>query len=72
MHDWYGRYLYFAPDELEPLGGAGDPDQREESVPVKAIGILTTVLAGLVLAGAVVLGVRSLPDVKRYLAMRRM
>jgi hypothetical protein len=19
MHDWYGRYLYFAPDELEPL-----------------------------------------------------
>jgi hypothetical protein len=39
---------------------------------VKAIGILTTVLAGLVLAGGVVLGVRSLPDVKRYLAMRRM
>jgi hypothetical protein len=21
MHDWYGRYLYFAPDELEPVGG---------------------------------------------------
>ena len=20
LHDWYGRYLYFAPDELEPLG----------------------------------------------------
>ncbi|MDQ4038484.1 MAG: hypothetical protein M3313_09080 [Actinomycetota bacterium] len=20
MHDWYGRYLYFAPEELEPLG----------------------------------------------------
>jgi hypothetical protein len=39
---------------------------------VKAIGILTSVLAGLVLAGAVVLGVRSLPDLKRYLAMRRM
>jgi len=19
MHDWYGRYLYFAPEELEPL-----------------------------------------------------
>jgi len=33
MHDWYGRYLYFAPDELEPLAGAGDPDQREESLP---------------------------------------
>jgi hypothetical protein len=26
MHDWYGRYLYFAPDELEPLDQA-----REES-----------------------------------------
>jgi len=33
LHDWYGRYRYFAPDELEPLAGAGDPDQREESVP---------------------------------------
>jgi hypothetical protein len=33
LHDWYGRYLYFAPDELEPLAGAGDPDQREESLP---------------------------------------
>jgi hypothetical protein len=21
MHDWYGRYLYFAPDEVEPLSG---------------------------------------------------
>ena len=26
MHEWYGRYLYFAPDELEPLDHA-----REES-----------------------------------------
>ncbi len=26
MHEWYGRYLYFAPDELEPLDQA-----REES-----------------------------------------
>jgi hypothetical protein len=25
LHDWYGRYLYFAPDELEPL--TGDPAQ---------------------------------------------
>jgi hypothetical protein len=21
LHDWYGRYLYFAPDELNPVGG---------------------------------------------------
>jgi hypothetical protein len=26
LHDWYGRYLYFAPDELEPLP---DPDSAE-------------------------------------------
>ncbi|BCJ45918.1 hypothetical protein GCM10010168_56620 [Actinoplanes ianthinogenes] len=26
LHDWYGRYLYFAPDEVEPL-----PDEAEPS-----------------------------------------
>lgn len=31
LHDWYGRYLYFAPDELEPLVGVGEVDQREET-----------------------------------------
>jgi hypothetical protein len=34
LHDWYGRYLYFAPDELEPLVRAvpdsPEVDQREE------------------------------------------
>jgi len=44
LHDWYGRYWYFAPDELEPVDGptAGDQpssepqpstEQREESRP---------------------------------------
>ncbi len=32
LHDWYGRYLYFAPEEIEPLP-ADVPDQREESRP---------------------------------------
>jgi len=35
LHDWYGRYLYFAPDELEPLAAAqtadAGPDHRKES-----------------------------------------
>jgi hypothetical protein len=31
LHDWYGRYLYFAPDELEPLAGAGESEPREEA-----------------------------------------
>ena len=29
MHEWYGRYLYFSPDELEPL--TEDLHDREES-----------------------------------------
>jgi hypothetical protein len=39
---------------------------------VRTLGVLTAVLGGLAMAGAVVLGVRSLPDIKRYLQMRRM
>lgn len=39
---------------------------------MRAIGVLTTALLALAMAGAVVLGIRSVPDVKRYLAMRRM
>jgi hypothetical protein len=31
LHDWYGRHLYFAPEELEPLPTTGDLDQREEN-----------------------------------------
>ncbi len=31
LHEWYGRYLYFSPDELEPLSGADQPGDREES-----------------------------------------
>jgi hypothetical protein len=36
LHDWYGRYLYFAPDELEPLPDHSLPDHivrhgREET-----------------------------------------
>ena len=38
LHDWYGRYLYFAPDELEPLPpdrqtprhGGRTTDRKEE------------------------------------------
>ncbi len=35
MHEWYGRFLYFAPEELEPLASPAvadaDPHHREES-----------------------------------------
>jgi len=39
---------------------------------MRAVGILTTLAFSAALAGAVVVGIRSMPDVKRYLAMRRM
>lgn len=32
LHDWYGRYLYFAPDEVEPLTDTRE-DTREERSP---------------------------------------
>jgi hypothetical protein len=31
LHDWYGRYFYFAPDEIEPLPAAAGPVAREEN-----------------------------------------
>ena len=31
LHEWYGRYFYFAPDELEPMTADAQRDTREES-----------------------------------------
>ncbi|WP_439957900.1 DUF6893 family small protein [Modestobacter marinus] len=39
---------------------------------MRVIGMLTTALLSVAVAGAVVIGIRSVPDVKRYLSMRRM
>ncbi|MDT5006282.1 MAG: hypothetical protein QOJ24_3458 [Mycobacterium sp.] len=39
---------------------------------MQAVGVTATVIAGVVVLGAVVMGVRSLPDLQRYLKMRRM
>jgi hypothetical protein len=39
---------------------------------MRALGVLTTLVLGAAFAGAVAVGIRSVPDVKRYLAMRRM
>jgi hypothetical protein len=33
LHDWYGRYLYFAPDELEPLAPGEPSAGGEEGTP---------------------------------------
>ncbi|GAA0923584.1 hypothetical protein GCM10009557_92160 [Virgisporangium ochraceum] len=39
---------------------------------VRTIGTLTTILGGLLLVAAVVLGLKSIPDIQRYLRIRRM
>lgn len=39
---------------------------------MQAVGVVATVIAGIIVLGAVVVGVRSLPDLNRYLKMRRM
>ena len=39
---------------------------------MRTLGILVTTLGGLALLAAVVLGVRSIPDIQRYLKIRRM
>ena len=39
---------------------------------MQAVGVTATVIAGVVVLGAVVIGVRSLPDLQRYMKIRRM
>jgi hypothetical protein len=39
---------------------------------MQAVGIAATVIVGLVIAAGVVIGIRSVPDVRRYLRIRRM
>jgi hypothetical protein len=39
---------------------------------MRTVGIVTTTLGALALLFAVVLGLRSLPDIQRYLRIRRM
>ena len=76
LHDWYGRYLYFAPDELEPLAGAatGRTIRPARGEPVmRALGMLTTLLlGGRGWRGPSSSASARCPDVKRYLEMRRM
>jgi hypothetical protein len=39
---------------------------------VRSFGVLSATVIGALTAGAVVMGVRSIPDIKRYLKMRAM
>ncbi len=39
---------------------------------MKAVGVFTTALLAAAVAGAAVIGLRSIPDIKRYLEMRSM
>jgi hypothetical protein len=39
---------------------------------MRAVGLLTTVMGAALVAVAVVIGIRSAPDIKRYVRMRQM
>lgn len=39
---------------------------------MNVVGTLTTAVVGVLVLGAAFVGVRSIPDIKRYLRMRRM
>lgn len=39
---------------------------------MNVLGYITTVVLGIVVAAAAVVGARSIPDIKRYLRMRKM
>jgi uncharacterized protein DUF6893 len=39
---------------------------------MRSVGIVATALVGVVVLSAAVVGVRSIPDIQRYLKMRRM
>ena len=70
LHEWYGRYLYFAPDEIEPLDTAEISPRKESDMDV--IGRITTLVIAAAVVAGVVVGVKSMPDVQRYLKMRQM
>ncbi|MFD5481355.1 hypothetical protein [Streptomyces hawaiiensis] len=42
LNNWYGRFHYFRPDELEPLGSAGSPDEPSAPAPAAASARHTT------------------------------
>ena len=67
LHDWYGRYLYFAPDELEPLATdcerRADHENDRQSHHHRRRGARRRRRRGRHPLG---------PDVKRYLRIRQM
>ena len=67
LHEGYGRSFYYSPERARTPGSGwkGRPAMR-------IIGMATvTLLAGLAL-GAIYVGIRSAPDIQRYLKARRM
>ncbi len=75
MHEWYGRFLYFAPDEVEPLrpdaSNSAVRQPRGEPI-VKVLGEVTLVGVAAVVVVGLAVGVRSIPDIRRYIKMRKM
>ena len=51
LHDWYGRYLYFAPDEVEPT-------YRKE-FEMEVVGWVAVAVVAVVIVGGVIVGLLS-------------
>ena len=71
MHEWYGRYFYFAPDELEPMPAGPRRQERRVAHERHSDGSLPALIAVVVVAMIVAL-IMSIPDIKRYLKIRAM
>lgn len=55
-----------------PTGGIGGPRQRKGRPIMATVGAIATAIVAVVAAIGVYIGVRSVPDMRRYLRMRRM
>ena len=75
LHDWYGRYFYFAPDELEPLtDGSSTRPSTERRADHESPGHASPPASRSPPSSAslVVAACMSIPDIRRYLKIRSM
>ena len=64
-----GRFLYFAPDEVEPWGADGSTSRTHRQRRTTMVGRL---IKAVVVAAVLAAVIQSLPDIKRYLELREM
>ncbi len=73
----HGRFLYFAPDEIEPLAadppGTGPAAAQATVTPSRGgTNMISKLIKAALVAALLAVVVQSLPDVQRYLELREM